>query len=149
MDTAEECVKCCLLSALMQQSTLVGLEPTTFESLLWRSTRSPTRYPLRHRATCAHHPSVLIVSLRECRSLRHNWRCSCRLQLDFIIFIPLCTINSYGSVSQCVHTVYVPGALKHFFFFKIRNECLLLIIVFETGFKYQTFSLLFTLRDRD
>ncbi len=29
--------------------TLVGLEPTTFESLLIRATRSPMRYPLRHR----------------------------------------------------------------------------------------------------
>ena len=30
----------------------MGLEPTTFESLLLRLSRSPTRYPLRHRACC-------------------------------------------------------------------------------------------------
>ena len=32
-------------------STLVGLEPTAFEYLLLGISRSPMRYPLRHRAT--------------------------------------------------------------------------------------------------
>ena len=31
--------------------TLEGLEPTTFELLAWLMSRSPMRYPLRHRAT--------------------------------------------------------------------------------------------------
>ena len=37
---------------LDKRATLVGLEPTTFELHLKCLTRSPTRYPLRHRASC-------------------------------------------------------------------------------------------------
>ena len=37
---------------LEKRATLVGLEPTTFELHLKCLTRSPMRYPLRHRASC-------------------------------------------------------------------------------------------------
>ena len=40
-----------LSSFIKRKATLVGLEPTTFECL--RLSRSPMRYPLRHRARCS------------------------------------------------------------------------------------------------
>lgn len=65
-----------IVFSYLKRTTLVGLEPTTFECL--HLSRSPMRYPLRHRATWRAAASVGLRVLEWKRGgggggLRGNW----------------------------------------------------------------------------